>query len=498
MTAATRSIKRSSAEHDAGGQIVPIQPRPSSGHPAQGTPRPSAIRPAVLAVGGQIGRYVLVDKLGQGSFGLIFTARDTVLDRAVAIKILNPAHQYNADVLRRFLQEALASARVVHPGIVTVHDFGTVPTSTGETAYIVLELLQGESLTARLSRTGRFTIQWAIEIGRQVASALDTAHRAGVLHRDLKSENIYLVPDPAAINGERVKVLDFGLAKIGASQHTQLNTVFGTPRYMSPEQCRSATNIDERSDIYSLGCIMFELLTGRTPFSGDIRAQLEGHKRAVAPRASQFVPDLPQPLDDLLAQMLAKDPNARPQTMAALQATLYAMNSAALAANSPVLHAASSAAFTMQVPVAPGMAATILPTAAEMISPIPQNESPIARLSRGAAMFQPSAFQVAPTEQTPAIPATPPIRSKRNSARQVTALPAAASAISLPRVVSVPYHLAPHLPSNQKPTVRASIYGAAITFLIAAVLTAIAARGHINTVNAGTVDGAPAAPAIKS
>src|SRR5205814_7728142 len=136
--------------------------------------------------------------------------------------------------------EALASARVVHPGIVTVHDFGMVATGDaasggGETAYIVLELLQGESLSKRLERTGRFQVPWAIEIARQVASALDTAHKAGVLHRDLKSENIYLVPDPAAVNGERVKVLDFGLAKVGPSQHTQMNTVFGTPRYMSPD-----------------------------------------------------------------------------------------------------------------------------------------------------------------------------------------------------------------------------------------------------------------------
>ena len=213
---------------------------------------------ARIAVGGQIGRYALADKLGAGSFGVVFRAHDTVLDRMVAIKVLNPAHQYNADVLRRFLQEALASARVVHPGIVTVHDFGTVETARSEVAYIVMELLQGESLSDRVLRTGQQPIGAAVEIIRQVASALDTAHRAGVLHRDLKSENIYLVPDPATLSGERVKVLDFGLAKLGASQHTAANTVFGTPRYMSPEQCRSATAIDERSDIYSLGCVFFE------------------------------------------------------------------------------------------------------------------------------------------------------------------------------------------------------------------------------------------------
>jgi serine/threonine protein kinase len=465
MTAATRN--RRSAEHVVE-NVVPIQ---------------QARRPPVLAVGGQIGRYVLVDKLGQGSFGLIFTAKDTVLDRAVAIKVLNPAHQYNADVLRRFLQEALASARVVHPGIVTVHDFGTVPTATGETAYIVLELLQGESLTARLARIGRFTIPWAIEIIRQVASALDTAHRAGVLHRDLKSENIYLVPDPAAINGERSKVLDFGLAKLGPSQHTQLNTVFGTPRYMSPEQCRSATNIDARSDIYSLGCVLFELLTGRTPFSGDIRAQLEGHKRAMAPRVSQFVLDVPPAVDDLVAQMLAKDPNARPQTMAALHATLYAMNAAALAANSPA--PASSAAFTMPVPVAPNIAATILPTAAEQVA---MTGSPIARLSQQQIQFQPVA-NAALHQQHRAISLEtgPNGRAKTTEAADVIdRTTQAVAVVSLPRQPSVKYHLAPHLPSIKKSPVRASIAAMAITFLIAAVLTAIAARGHIRSAAANS------------
>ncbi len=452
------------------------------------------VRQPVLAVGGQIGRYVLVDKLGQGSFGLVFRARDTVLDRMVAIKVLNPAHQYNADVLRRFLQEALASARVVHPGIVTVHDFGTVPTSIGETAYIVLELLQGESLISRVTRTGRLPVAWAVEIIRQVASALDTAHRAGVLHRDLKSENIYLVADPAAVNGERVKVLDFGLAKVGTSQHTQLNTVFGTPRYMSPEQCRSATSIDARSDIYSLGCVFFELVTGRTPFTGDLRSLLEAHKRVMPPRASQFVPDLPPAIDALIAEMLAKDPAARPQTMAALHQTLYAMNSVALAAHAPAtIDAGSSAAFTTQMAVAPNIAATILPTPVELLAmrPPERPSSPIAQLAVAQPAFGPG---------TP-VPAPLP-RSKRGSSKEVLRAQAqvdaiqvqvahAAAVVGLPRASSAKYHLAPHLPSLKRSPVRASIAGAAITFLIAAVLTAIAARGHVKPVAADPVPSAP-------
>jgi serine/threonine-protein kinase len=286
----------------------------------------------MLAPGGRVGKYELREKLGQGTFGLVFKARDTDLDRDVAIKILDPSHQTNGDILHRFLQEARASARIAHPAIVTVLDCGKVATSTGETAYIVLELLQGESLTNRITRGGRLAPVQAIEFARQIASALDAAHRADVLHRDLKPDNIYLVADPAVPSGERIKVLDFGLAKLGTSRHTMANTVFGTPRYMSPEQCRSATNIDQRSDIYSLGCILFELVTGRTPFDGDLRQLVERHQRATPPRAASFVPDVPGWLDDLIMQMLAKDPAGRPQTMAAVQHALMGHSNVGIAA----------------------------------------------------------------------------------------------------------------------------------------------------------------------
>ena len=418
-----------------------------------------------IAVGGQIGRYALADKLGAGSFGVVFRAHDTVLDRMVAIKVLSPAHQYNADVLRRFLQEALASARVVHPGIVTVHDFGTVETARSETAYIVMELLQGESLSERVQRAGPQPVDTAVEIIRQVASALDTAHRAGVLHRDLKSENIYLVPDPATPSGERVKVLDFGLAKLGASQHTAANTVFGTPRYMSPEQCRSATAIDERSDIYSLGCVFFELLTDRTPFLGELRQLLDAHKRSIAPSASAFAADVPATVDALIAQMLAKDPAKRPRSMAELHDTLYSISAIGQPTLSSIprdvigqlpsprdLDAFASGAFTAvrAVPVFPSTAETVLPTPAEFLAmktdPVQAVPQPLPRKPRA------------------------PVLAAGDLASQV---------ISLPKNPSVKYHLAPHLPSLTRSPVRASVMSAAVTFLIAAALTAIAARGHI-------------------
>ncbi len=271
---------------------------------------------------GRIGKYELSARLARGAFGVVYTARDPRLERNVAIKVLRLSHLANQEIVQRFLQEARATARIAHPGIVTIHDFGMVETRRGSTAFIAMDLLSGESLSRRLAREGRLPPAAACEIARQVASALEAAHHVDVLHRDLKPDNIFLVPDPAMPSGERVKVLDFGLAKLGASGHTQTELVFGTPRYISPEQSRSATQIDRRSDIYSLGCILFELVTGRTPFDGDPRQLIERHQRVTPTRAAALAPEVPAVLDELIADMLAKDPRDRPQTMGAVQRVL--------------------------------------------------------------------------------------------------------------------------------------------------------------------------------
>ncbi len=397
-----------------------IQARPSQ----ESMKRDSSPRGFMLAPGGRVGKYDLKEKLGQGTFGLVFRARDTDLDRDVAIKILDPSHQTNGDILHRFLQEARASARIVHPGIVTVLDCGKVATSIGETAYIVLELLQGESLTNRITRGGRLAPAVAVEIARQIASSIDAAHRAEVLHRDLKPDNIYIVPDPAMPSGERVKVLDFGLAKLGTSGNTMQNTVFGTPRYMSPEQCRSATLIDQRSDIYSLGCILFELVTGRTPFDGDLRQLIERHQRATPPRAGSFSPEIPPWLDDMITQMLSKDPAARPQTMGVVQSALQAQGGAA-----------------------PGFAATIMPVAANLIAiPPPHAMHHAAQMAHhddsGLMLMPPSGAQGMPP--IPKGRTTESVRKRR----------------------------------------RAPIAAAAIAFFVAAALTAVAARGRTRSASA--------------
>jgi serine/threonine-protein kinase len=397
-------------------QAIPVRPSQES------VSRPSQPRGFMLAPGGRVGKYELKEKLGQGTFGLVFRAKDTDLERDVAVKILDPSHQANGDILHRFLQEARASARISHPGIVTVLDCGKVTSSIGETAYIVLELLHGESLTSRIARQRRLAPAAAVEIARQIASAIDAAHRADVLHRDLKPDNIYLVPDPAVPSGERVKVLDFGLAKLGTSRHTLMNTVFGTPRYMSPEQCRSATLIDQRSDIYSLGCILFELVTGRTPFEGDLRQLVERHQRAIPARASSFAPEITLALDDLIAQMLAKDPNARPQTMGALVSALASHG--AIGAMPVTMHHGN---------MSPGVAETMMPVGAEMIA-----LAPLLKGDSGMMLVPPSGGNAVPM-LIPLAETTSPVPRKRRTA---------------------------------------PIAAAAIAFFVAAALTAVAARGR--------------------
>jgi hypothetical protein len=412
----------------------------SPARPSQDSmPRPAEPAQLVLAPGGRVGKYELREKLGMGTFGLVYTARDTVLGRDVALKVLNPTHATNRDVVQRFLQEARASARIQHPGIVTVFDFGCVPASTGDVAFITMELLAGESLTHRLNRSGRMSPEAACEIVRQVASALGAAHRADVLHRDLKPDNIYLVPDPAMPSGERVKVIDFGLAKLGRHGHTMANTIFGTPRYMSPEQCRSSGEIDQRGDVYSLGCILFELLTGRTPFDGDLRQLVERHQRTVPPRAQHFAPEISHGLDDLIDGMLAKDPAARPQTMGAVQRQLEALGARSLA-----------------------VATTMLPIAAQMVALAPA--PPMAPAPLAAFGSGPRAFDITADAEI-LVPAPAPAPPRRNPA------------LMLP-------------PEGRHNGKRNVILAAMVAFVIAGLLTAIATRDQAL---AGTAPAAGAA-----
>ena len=284
----------------------------------------------VFNIGLRFGKYELTRKLAEGGMGTLFVARDTSLDRDLVIKFLLPEHANNDQVIARFLQEGRSLAKIVHPGIVTVYETGNVQgtrTQADGCAYIIMELLNGETLAQRLRRVGRLTVTVAMEVCRQVANALQAAHEQGIVHRDLKPDNIMLVRDAALSLGERAKVLDFGIAKLaqsaaGPQNATQAGLVFGTPIYMSPEQAKSTASAGPASDVYSLGCILFELLVGRPPFDGSMAELIAHHILSTPPVPSTLAPGIPQHLDQVIGAMMAKNPDERPASMKVVEAIL--------------------------------------------------------------------------------------------------------------------------------------------------------------------------------
>ena len=269
-------------------------------------------------IGRSIGSYTLVEKLGQGGMGVVYLAEHRRIGRRAAIKFLLPALSQDADVVTRFFNVARAASVIKHPGIVEIYDCDVVD----EQAYIVTEFLEGESLAATLRRAGALAsepIAIAAVVG-QIASGLAAAHRKEIIHRDLKPENVFLSVEESVRAPFVVKILDFGIAKLtapgGGGSNTRTGGLLGTPVYMSPEQCRGLSTIDHRADIYALGCVMFEMATGRHVFvkeaSGDL---LVAHIIETAPRISAFRPEIPGWMDDLVARMLAKSPDDRPSSM---------------------------------------------------------------------------------------------------------------------------------------------------------------------------------------
>ena len=266
--------------------------------------------------GVSIGPYRIVRKLGEGGMGAVWLGEHTLLGRRAAIKVLLPMYSANQGIVQRFFNEARAVTAIADPGIVQVFDFGQ---HTDGSAFLVMELLDGEAMDARLRRIGKFSPLDALRLMKQIATSLSAAHAKGVIHRDLKPENIFIVGDPAVTGGERPKILDFGIAKLANDEPGQVKTrtgaLMGTPVYMSPEQCRGASTVDHRSDLYALGCVLFTMLVGRPPFeaegSGDI---IIAHVRDKPPVPSSLCPGLPPVIDALVLHALEKDPGARFQS----------------------------------------------------------------------------------------------------------------------------------------------------------------------------------------
>lgn len=213
-----------------------------------------------------IGQYKILRTLGAGGMGTVYLGEHRLLGRRAAIKTLLPALSSHREIVDRFFTEARAISAISDPGVVSIFDFGY---HVDGTAFIVMEFLEGESLSARLERLGTLRLVDALRLARQLSSSLAAAHDRGIVHRDLKPGNVFLVRDPEVPGGERTKILDFGICKLGdpeCTTTTQTGTMLGTPVYMSPEQCRGAGRVDHRSDIYSLGCVLFHMLAGRPPF----------------------------------------------------------------------------------------------------------------------------------------------------------------------------------------------------------------------------------------
>src|SRR5688500_16442618 len=222
-----------------------------------------------LAVGSVVAEtYQVTRLLGRGGMGSVWEANHLRLPgKRVAIKVLNTDASADPEALLRFRREAEIASRLGHPNIIEVHDFNLLP---GGQPYLVLELLLGESLDARMRR-GPIPPEQVVRIAGQIAGALAAAHRAGVVHRDLKPQNVYLVPRDDEAGGERVKVLDFGISKIRGSQTVKTNdsTILGTPQYMAPEQATgNHAAVDERTDVFALGAMVYEMLAGRPAFTG--------------------------------------------------------------------------------------------------------------------------------------------------------------------------------------------------------------------------------------
>lgn len=250
------------------------------------------------------GRYRIVRKLGSGGMATVYLAEDQELGRRVAIKILNERHANDDQFVERFRREAKNAAGLSHPNIVSIYDRGEAE----GTYYIAMEHLDGRNLKELIAARGPAPVRVAVDVARQTLAALAHAHKNGIVHRDIKPHNIMADGD------RRVKVTDFGIARAGASQMTEAGSIVGTAQYLSPEQARGA-HVDHRSDLYSVGVVLYEMLTGKVPFTGESPVEIAmKHLSDTPPPPSEVKDGLPRELDMIVMRALAKDPERRYQS----------------------------------------------------------------------------------------------------------------------------------------------------------------------------------------
>lgn len=256
---------------------------------------------------GRLGRYSVLQVLGAGGMGVVFRARDPQLERIIALKAALPRLGSRPNARDRFLREARAMAAIKHEHIVSIYEVGEdrgVP-------YLAMEFLEGEPLNERLNRAGKLPVSEVLRIGREIALGLSAAHKRGLIHRDIKPGNLWLEAE-----GDRVKILDFGLARAAGidQQLTQPGAIVGTPEYMAPEQAQGG-DVDQRCDLFSLGCVLYRMATGRSPFRGtDVVSTLLAVSTHTPPTPAELAPEVPLALSELIMNLLARDPAGRPES----------------------------------------------------------------------------------------------------------------------------------------------------------------------------------------
>ena len=388
-------------------------------------------------IGEIFGGYRLVQRLGEGTMGEVFLGEHEQSRQKSAVKVLFPTFSKEGTALARYFAEVRATNLFGHPGIAQVYDCGTRICGR---AFLCIEYLPGKSLAAALGNMEPVgEIATLANIGSQVASALQAVHGKRMIHRALKSDSIFLTsPAPYPV----IKLLDFGVANFTQSvRHSQTGSLLGAPLYMSPEVGRGLGNVDQRADIYSLGCILFEMATGRPPFVREGAGQLIiAHSTEAAPAARTLEPAIPPELDELISRCLRKDPAQRPQSMAEIAAVLAHFSKSAAPVQAPVFPPASTPPLPQQVVsqqmiTAPPASVSLFlqraaavsrasatPASAQVPSVAPGAAAPAPpRTSRPepTALLQPS--ETASPAQSASLPTKPP--TQRNPvARQATAL----------------------------------------------------------------------------
>jgi serine/threonine protein kinase len=345
----------------------------------EGTPASPLTPPSQAGELGRLGGYRLLRVLGEGGMGIVYEAEDTELQRRVALKVMRPALAADGTSQERFLREARAAAALEHDNIIQIYQVGREQ----GTPFLAMPLLRGETLADRLQHQTILPLPEALRIGREIAAGLAAAHERGLVHRDIKPANIWLEEGRG-----RVKILDFGLARAQGpgTQVTQVGTILGTPQFMAPEQIEGRP-LDGRADLFSLGCILYRMSTGHMPFRGaEVLSLLASIATDEPPPATRYNPTLPPAWSSLIMSLLAKDPNRRPASAAAVIEAIQAMELHRQASEGPTTELASSLR-ERHTPAAPTHASMSDPNTLPLDTPRPRQAPADARERRQVWMI---------------------------------------------------------------------------------------------------------------